>query len=376
MIADFTRHSMALMLLSFFCCVSYSGTQAQTGVEHSISEIQGQVEVRRAGWEKFVRATVNMRVRNGDLFRLTGKSSAKVTCADTNVIVIQGRNLRVDCKTTKPIFRFKNNVTRPQRTGDPIRAFPVLISPRKTKLLDPRPTLRWTPVSGASVYRVSIIRGTAEHWAREVSGVTELKYPEDAPALVPGETYKAIIAAGNHNSDEEELPNLGFTVLGRDEAHAVRMREGKIRAKNPSELSTIFLIANLYATWGVNPDDSWDDRWALNTEAIELLEQASATRPDASILRMLGDMYMSLSLATLAEKPYMRALELSEATEDVFGKAWAHYALAHVFTERFNDAETTKRLLSARKLFQSFGDAKSVEKINTDLAELNKRRKQ
>jgi hypothetical protein len=361
---------MAPLLCSLLLCAAHMNARAQVGGQHSISDVQGRVAVKRAGWDKFVPATVNMQVANGDLFQLTGKASAKVTCADTNVVLIQKPSERLQCKTARPEFSFKGNGTRPPRAGDIVTDVPILISPRKTKLLDPRPTLRWTPVTGAVVYIVKIMRGSDEVWSQEVKRGTELKYPASAPALAMGTTYKVEIVAGGHDSNEEGAVNTGFAVLSPNDARAVRAVEQRIRARNLSPVATAFLVANLYATWGVNPNDARDEKWALNAEAVELLEKATAAQPDAPSLLTLGHIYLTLGLTTLAEDRYRRALQLAEATDNVLGKARAHYAIAQVFTVRYNSAEAKRWFLSARALFQSFGDAASVAKVDKELSEV------
>jgi hypothetical protein len=361
---------MAALVLAFLCCCAAHATvRAQGGTEHLIAEVQGRVEVKRAGWHNFVRAAVGMLVKNGDLLQLAERASAKVTCADLSVRNVSERSYRVRCGSNSPVMRFKGARYSRLRTGNAIATFPVLISPRMTKLLDPRPTLRWTPMNGATSYRVSIMRGSVEHWAQEVTGVTELKYPEGAPPLVPGVTYKAVISVGLRNTGEEGAPNLGFAVLSQEQARGVREAENKIRELRLSETATKLLIANLYATWGVNQENLRDDTWALSAEAIELLEGAS---PEAAVLRLLGDLYLSLGLADLAEARHLRALKAAEAAGDTQGEALAQFALGRIYTVRLNSDEAARRFQAARELFQSFGDAVSAEKAASELAELQK----
>jgi hypothetical protein len=361
---------MAPLLFSLLLYAAHPDAYAQVGGQHAISDVQGRVEVKRAGWDKFVPATVNMQVANGDLFQLTKKASAKVTCADLNAVHIQKSGERLHCDTAKLDFKFKGNGTRPPRAGDLVTEVPILVSPRRTKILDLHPTLRWAPVPGAATYTVKIKRGSDDIWSQEVKGATELKYPAGAPALTPGTTYKVEIIAGGRSSDDEGAVNAGFSVLSQDDARAVRAVEERIRAGKHSAVVTAFLVANLYATWGVNPDDPRDERWALNAEAVELLEKETASQTDAPSLRTLGHIYLTLGLSTLAEERYRRALQLSEAADDVQGKALTHYAIARVFTVRFNRAEAKKWFLSARALFQSFGDADSVAKVDEELSKV------
>jgi hypothetical protein len=359
------------LIIILLCCGMYVTAAAQAGAENKIGEVRGRVMLKRAGWNNFVRAVVGMPVRNGDLLQLDKNASAKVACANLKVQDIRERRSRVRCETDDPVLRFKHGIISGPRMGPAVALFPVLVSPRMTKLLDPHPMVRWLPMAGATTYRVSVMRGATELWAQEVSGVTELKYPESAPALVPGVTYKAVITANDQSSTEENLPNLGFTVLDQEQSRAVRESERRIRDLGLPEVSTKLLIADLYAAWGVNLKNPRDDSWGLNTEAIELLEAAPASQQDAAVMRSLGDLYLSIGLTVFAEARYMRALELTEA-DDVYGEALAQYDIGHIFTIRFNAAEARKRLHKARELFQSFGDTESVQKVNNELSELER----
>lgn len=359
------------LITLLLCCGMYVTAVAQAGAENKIGEVRGRVMLKRAGWNNFVRAVVGMPVRNGDLLQPDRDASAKVVCANLHILDIKERSSRVRCETADPVLRFKGGIISNPRTGPTVAMFPVLVSPRMTKLLDPHPLVRWLPMAGATKYRVSIMRGAAEFWAQEVSGVTELRYPESAPTLVPGVTYKAVITAKDRRSTEENLPNLGFTVLNQEQSRAVREAERRVRALGLPEVSTKLLVADLYAAWGAELKKPRDDSWALSAEAIELLEAASASQQEAAVMRTLGDLYLSIGLTVLAEARYVRALKLTEA-DDVYGEAQAQYAIGHIFTIRLNAAEARKRLHKARDLFRSFGDTESVQKVDNELAELER----
>jgi hypothetical protein len=53
------------------------------------------------------------------------------------------------------------------RGGD---ASPLLLAPRRTEVLEPRPSFRWRAVSGATRYQVSISGDRGELWTREATG--------------------------------------------------------------------------------------------------------------------------------------------------------------------------------------------------------------
>lgn len=363
------RRGLWLAVSLLLCCGMHSPVAAQGG-RNAIAEVRGRVEVKHPEWSRFVRASVGMLVRNGDLLQLTAPARARIVCADGRVLTVESASYRVQCGTSSPVIRFRGSRVSRVRAGVTVAAFPIVVSPRMTKLLDPRPTLRWLPVAGANTYRVSVIRGASTLWTHQVDGVTQLKYPDTAPELEPNVTYRLVVASGGGVSTDEGLPNLGFSLLSAAEAQAVREAEASIRALNLPEAFTLFLVAHLYATWGTNPDSARDDGWTLTAEAIDLLERGSAEQPETALFQTLGDLYLTLGVTSLAEKNYARALELAEASDDTYGRALALYALGRIFTIRLNEGEARRRLEAARELFQSFGDAESVSMVDSELTAL------
>lgn len=342
---------------------------AQNRYEHSIGKVEGRVMVKRTGWKDFVPATTGMLVTNGDLVRLLDSSAkATVVCADSSVREVPQPLYPVQCGNARPVIRFKKSLVSGLRSG-PGSEFPALVSPRMTKLVDPRPVLRWTGVPGATTYHVAILHEGTEYWSQDIAGATELRYP-GVPELRPGDIYQLVIQTRGLKSTLEKTPNLGFTVLGTKEAQDVRSSEKKIRDLSQPAPMTSFLIANLFATWGLDLDHLDPDKWPLNAEAIEILENSSRTQPIPASLRMLGDLYLTIGLSRLAEDRYGRALSLSETTRDIQGQALANLELARIFNEvRFNTEEAIKHLQKARDLFATF-DESSAKEAEAEIAAL------
>jgi two-component system NtrC family sensor kinase len=96
----------------------------------------------------------------------------------------------------------------------------------------------------------------------------------------------------------------------------------------PPEVPTRLLIAELYANWV--PDRP--NGKALIAEAIEMLEGLSDTKEPA-IIRLSGDLYLTIGLNGQAEAYYMRALKLSQDAGDLEGQALAQYALGIIFAK-------------------------------------------
>ena len=319
--------------------------------------VQGDAAVKRAGWRDYAPALFGAPLRRGDLLRLGSAGSATVACADLKLATVEGGVSGYPCQTApRTPLVYEGTLLNPTR-GDGVSGdAPLVISPRKTKLLNPRPVLRWQPMPGAKSYKLSL-QGT--NWTTEVSGASELPYPDSAPALQPGVTYRLVVTAGDRSSSEEPGAGFGFSVLGAAEAKAVKEAEAKIRALGLTETATALLIANVYATNG------------LYAEAIEGLERLPGPQEPA-VLRLLGDLYISTGLNRLAEERYAAALARSEALNDIEGQARAQHALGRIYDALGNPAEARRHLSDALALYDRLGDAKKATEVKAQLDALPK----
>jgi hypothetical protein len=340
--------------------------------DHVIGRTQGLVKVKHTGWSSFVLAVVGTALKNGDTIRLeTPSSRATIFCANASLIEVQTSPRIVDCPSNRPVVvRFKGSRVTRVRNGSFANSFPVVVSPRMTKIITDRPLMRWLPVAGATSYRVTLKRGPEDIWTADLGNVTEVVYPAAAPALLPGVTYRLVVSAGSRTSDDDRMPNLGFSLVSPNEARQLEEVASKIRVLQLPDSATRFLLANLYASWGIDPNQPDSGRKALNYEAISQLSVANAQEP--TMVRLLADLYLTIGLNGLADEHYRKALSLSEDLNDVEGQALSHYALGRIYKIRLNTAEATQRLNRAKALFQSFGDRESVAKVENELAELAK----
>jgi hypothetical protein len=327
---------------------------------HMIVALQGQVAIKRKGWSAFVSARLGTTLQRGDLLRLEGASQAKVVCADLTISDAPRELSGVPCPATRPILIYlgdKVTVTRGYGEGD----FPRVLAPRKTKLLNPRPTLRWTPIAGATQYKVMVrgqnARSQNPYWNAYVPSGAKLDYPAGAPPLEADTDYKLIVSAGGRQSDEEAEPGLGFALLKSDKAKDVRDAEKKIHALGLPDAPTRLLIAYLYSAYD------------LNAEAIEQLEGVSESLQEPAPARLLGALYLAIGLSRQAEKYYLRALEFSRKVNDEEGQAIAHKELGRIYDEALgarNDA--ARHFESALILYKNLGDQQTAGRIEEKLA--------
>lgn len=355
--------SLAIVVATFllFGCAAPASPPAPSGAASGgtsgpaaglIVDVSGDAALKRQSWQDYRPATFGSAVHRGDLIRATGSGRAVIACPDLNLAELSGKVEGYPCSTaaTSPLV-FEGALVSPTRGDQGAGDYPVVVSPRKTRLLNDRPLLQWTEVPGASSYKVSI-EGTP--WKTEVSGATQLAYPADAPALEPGKTYRLVVEAGGRSSSEEQGPGLGFSLLPEAEAQQVRADETRARGLGLSEQGTRLLVANLYAAH------------QLYAEALQALDSAPAAGSPA-LSRLEGDLAVTVGLLRRAETAYTGALQASTAAHDDEGQALANRGLGTVYKLLGNAEEATRYYGQARALYEQLGDRQAVGEIDAAL---------
>jgi len=299
-------------------------------------------------------------LRAGDLLRVSETSHAQIVCSDLTLQDLQVGVTGVPCVTSRAVLRkAEGSLINATRGGPKTSSFPMILSPRKTKLLSRHPLLRWTPVEGATEYRIAV-RGPNLFWPAQISDTTEFQYPETAPELSPGVDYKLIVETSGRSSSLEPGNGLGFSILPSKERRIVQKEEAQIESLSLAKGPTQFLIAYLYKTHG------------LRAEAIEKLEEISSSFHQAAVRRLLGDLYMDIGLARQAETHYLTALDLSRNEKDEEGQIWCHLALAGIYQFMGNRSMAVQHLDAARDLGIKIGDTQTANEASKRLAELAK----
>ncbi|MDJ0577978.1 MAG: hypothetical protein QNJ65_22815, partial [Xenococcaceae cyanobacterium MO_234.B1] len=169
-----------------------------------ISEIKGDVQIRRSQWNGYHKANVGDLLNPSDQLQLGTGASAKVMCSNLSVWHLQGNSL------TKVSDGCSSVILTSPRPNSPLVAarapneiIPYIISPRNTALLNNRPILRWNAVPGATRYEVLVQDASLTlDWQTETSN-TEIEYPGEPP-LQPDSYYLLIVETDKGNSSEEE----------------------------------------------------------------------------------------------------------------------------------------------------------------------------
>ena len=347
------------------CCIvftllSRTVLEAQTDAEalNVVVGIQGQVAVKRKGWTGYAPVVFGTGLHIGDLVKLGESSHAKVVCADLSLHDVPAGIGAVPCPVSKAVLVGVGGLLlNPTRSWPSDGHFPIVVAPRKTKLMSDHPVLRWIPVSGAVRYLV-IIRGQGFYWSAEESG-TELVYPKSAPRLQPGIDYKLIVETNDNSSSDEPGLGLGFKLLSSKETKAILEQQEQIERMGLGDGPTQYLIAHLYAANG------------LYAEAIERLERVAQQFKAAAVERLLGDLDMAIGLPREAEAHYLKSLGLSAVEQDEDGEMLEHRALAYIYGEVLGNQRTASQQLQAMlDLARKLGDEQAAQEAQKKLQDL------
>ncbi len=140
---------LVLLVLSLAACRGTRPTASppagdaatSDGQDGIIVTVQGDASVKRAGWQNYAPVFFGAPLRKGDLLRLAASARAVVACADLVLSEAPAGVSGFPCKTGagQSALVYAGRLATPTRGEPGAGEYPVVVSPRKTKLLDPRP---------------------------------------------------------------------------------------------------------------------------------------------------------------------------------------------------------------------------------------------
>ncbi|NJK68012.1 MAG: hypothetical protein HC789_22500 [Microcoleus sp. CSU_2_2] len=330
----------------------------------------GEVQLERQNGQ-IVRPTAGTRIYPGDKLRTAQNGQLTIQCADLGIKAIaSSENQLNSCLLAKE--RSKSDCSAdlikcPARGDGKITwnsaPIPYIISPRRTKLLNNKPILRWNPVAGATSYKLSFRENGAKfNWEMTVSG-TEAVYGGE-PVLKPGASYKLIVETNTGISSENAVGegDIEFSLLDEREMQRVKNEIGAIDKQVPNETAKKLAISNVYLN--------------INSiaEAIEILESLPKIGVETPpIYRTLGDLYLEkLQLVPQAEFYYLKVINAAKP-DDIEELTVARYGLGQVHSAMRKNQEAMRYLRMAKDGFKSLGDLPMVEKVEKQLRDLQRR---
>jgi tetratricopeptide (TPR) repeat protein len=273
-----------------------------------------------------------MELQQGDLLRVPLGSQLRVACADATLVTVK-ESSPVPCRTEGALRQVRSPDSSRNGNSQPL---PIILSPRATKLLQPRPLLRWAAVPGQSRYELAIkdLVAGKTHWSTVVKDKTELLYPKEAPPLIAGRGYLLQVTAGGSSSDSEGPMDRSFSVLEPEEAAAVQNVERALTALQLPPEKIRFLAASLYF------------HHALYAEVMGRLEGQPEVSQESAPARLLAEAYLRTGRLREAGGLLRKAVELSGKAQDIEGGIEAERGLGWVL-QAFGNPEGAERLRSA-----------------------------
>lgn len=280
-----------------------------------ITEVKGEVQIKRAGKGSWQPVKVNMPVYAGDVLR-AGSNGKVVVWMPTGRAQTLGPKKTVSINPVRStrdslwreiwgsfVNRMKSNFSDENLATVAAARAPVslpaknklaLLSPRNTKVLEERPTFMWTEVENAKGYRVAVgfFDDDKRVWETVVSQ-NSLNYPSDAPELKPGRVYIwQVEAIGVPNAKE----SAWFVVLHPAEVRDIKFALQQLRSKAPDFIAYSLVAASFLESRG------------CYSEAISTLKAALKQSPHQPEPRfLLANLYENIGLSEHAQQMRVEA---------------------------------------------------------------------
>jgi hypothetical protein len=346
------RLSVSLLLCALLTGACGSSTQPQPTIAptpasgngvHTLILEGGKVMVKRNGWTRSSPGRFGMLLRSGDLLEISDSVKGLVVCADLSIGQLAAGFGGVPCPEAPPQIYVEDSRVMPARSGQ--QSTPLqLVSPRSTRLLSIRPTIRWSAPPELDMFTVTV-NGPGVMWSMTTSNTTSLAYPADQPALRPGKEYLIEVKSGDQSTEDERDDGRGFTLLVGAERMSAEAAITHVTGLKLDQAATrivmtrILLSKQLYA-------DAFDQLLALPDAQTEL-----------EVLLLKGDIYLATGLARLAEEQYAAARAQAVIQADLEAQARAELMLGRVYQEALgNPDEAKKQLQDAQEHYRTLGD--------------------
>jgi hypothetical protein len=283
-----------------------------------LTEIRGQVEVKRAGEAQWTAAQPLLALRPGDQLRaagdaraalvFTGGRGAQAVSAGNSPFTVQPAATAAASDKVKGLVgsvtdflsgKQKDLAYLPLSVRSVRPPKVVQIQPRATKLLGTPVVFEWSG-SDALRYKVRLLGPPGQIWEQENLPRKPLTYPSSAPALEPGVRYTWQLEPTGQPMQQTE-----FLILAPADAS---------RARELLDLLSPASLPGYSASSVAMMRAGFEMRDGLYADARRELMTALATDPDEPTLHvLLGQVYDSVGLAELAQREFIEARDLSRS---------------------------------------------------------------
>lgn len=255
-----------------------------------------------------------------------------------------------DTSNPKPICPENSPCRFPRRSGlTDIR----VITPPRGSLLNPQPTLSWTPLADTQEYTVRLLRSGETVWELPNVQDTEIPYPATQSPLTPGINYELMVEA------DGKAGKSMFRLMTPSQAESVMAEVEKIRQQNLSADKMALQLAQVYQDYD------------LMTLAIQTLTGViEKNSQNLEVYQSLGNLYNRLELPRLAESAYQESLDLASSRQDIAGLAQAQIGLARSFVAQEKLLQAVEVLMAAYSNYQQLNNAELTPQVAQFLGEV------
>ncbi|MCM0593846.2 MAG: hypothetical protein KA716_28095 [Gloeotrichia echinulata DEX184] len=180
---------------------------------------------------------------------------------------------------------------------------PRLISPYGLLIMNSRPTLSWFTTRAATSYSVQIKGNGGVNWDVEVKAES-LSYPQDQPAMKPGNVYNVNIIAMRGNEVLDGSSSI-LLLLSTDKADEVTKTINNLKSlKQPED------------ELAIDMDAVYEAQNLVHNSIEVLTARVKAGSRNPTIYRLLGDRYLIANFPQTANQAYLIAKQLAQKADN------------------------------------------------------------
>lgn len=159
--------------------------------------------------------------------------------------------------------------------------------------------------------------------------------------------------------------------LPPDQLVALNTEEAKIRNLGTDEVTTQFLIANLYSSWKLVEANQELDSLSQKLNRPEAAKELNTLY--SPMVRKTGDLYLKINQKAAAEKTYLKGLELTPVTNDKQEKAATHVSLGQLYEESGKKEQAVENFQKGKQLYEQQGNIKKAAEVRRAIVDVQKK---
>ncbi|WP_299409530.1 lipopolysaccharide assembly protein LapB [Acaryochloris sp. IP29b_bin.148] len=353
---------ISVLILSTFCLGTVQCSAEARWAR--ILSIQGNVKVRRRGWQRFQKALHGTVLAGADFIQPQRGSRVFVICPNgkTRWLVPAGTISVVNNGCPRTPSAFRPHVEVGDLAGGRDASVPYVIAPRSGSVLHSTPIIRWNPVQKAERYVVTLSSREKRLWQINTDQ-TEIPYPKGTATLKPGRLYTLVVQADTGSTSLDETLKPRFNVLSEQQATAAETEISAIQAMDlPQDIKTLMLVEDIYPNYRLTA-----------RSIIELEHLVNLNIESSKVYRLLGDVYLKSGLKLLAEKNFAKAIDLATTSENLEELLLAQLGLATLYDQAGESQKSLHQFRCAQISAAELGDAQILQNIQEKLSIFEKK---